>query len=237
MAAPVPLAVMASGGGTNLEALLDHFNRSDDAPVRVALVLSDRPGAVALGRAQRAGVPGAVVETNGREPADVADSMLSELERHGIRMIALAGYLKLVPEAVVGHYRGRMVNIHPSLLPSFGGPGFYGRRVHRAVLGSGCTVTGVTVHLVDEEYDRGRILAQYPVPVRADDSVETLAARVLRVEHRLYPAVIERLARALERPGQPAETGAAFELVDSAEPSADGIRRATIRTGPGDGAG
>ena len=108
----------------------------------------------------------------------------------------LAGYIRLVPPEVVSAYRGRIVNVHPALLPDFGGPGMYGRRVHEAVLASGATESGPTVHLVDEEYDRGAILAQSRVPVRKDDTPETLAARVLAEEHRLLPAVVRAAARA-----------------------------------------
>jgi folate-dependent phosphoribosylglycinamide formyltransferase PurN len=108
----------------------------------------------------------------------------------------LAGYLKLVPSGVIERYRGRILNIHPALLPAFGGPGMYGRHVHEAVLASGAGESGATVHLVDEEYDRGAVLAQARVPVLPGDTPERLAARVLEVEHRLLPAVVLAAARA-----------------------------------------
>jgi phosphoribosylglycinamide formyltransferase 1 len=113
-------------------------------------------------------------------------------------VIALAGYLRLVPAPVVTRYRGRIVNIHPGILPEFGGPGMYGLRVHRAVLDSGAHLTAATVHHVDERYDEGEMIAVWPVAVQSDDTPETLAARVLRVEHRLYPLALERLVRELE---------------------------------------
>lgn len=119
--------------------------------------------------------------------------MLAALDRHDIDFVLLAGYLKLVPAGVVTRYRGRIVNIHPALLPSFGGKGMYGMNVHRAVLEAGVRVTGPTVHLADEVYDRGRILAQWPVPVRPGDTAEAVAARVLEVEHWLYPRVVDHL--------------------------------------------
>ena len=113
----------------------------------------------------------------------------------GCGLAVLAGWLKLIPADVVRAWRGRMINIHPALLPSFGGPGMYGRRVHEAVIASGARVTGPTVHFVDEVYDHGAIIAQWPVPVLESDDPETLAARVLRVEHRVLPAVVAAFAR------------------------------------------
>ena len=195
--APVPVAVLASGGGSNLQALIDHLDGKGSTVARVALVVSDREEAGALERARRAGIPAQHVATKGRAPEAVAEELLALFERHRIGLVALAGYLKLVPAEVVRRYAGRIVNVHPALLPKFGGPGFYGMRVHRAVLEAGETVSGPTVHLVDEEYDRGRILAQSRVPVRGDDTPETLAARVLEAEHALFPAVVEELAAAI----------------------------------------
>lgn len=190
MTPPLRAAVFASGGGTNLQALLDHA--TDDAAWRVALVLSNRPDAGALARAERAGVPRAVV-AHDPDGEPVEARMLAALDEHDIDFVLLAGYLKLVPAGVVTRYRGRIVNIHPALLPSFGGKGMYGMNVHRAVLESGVRVTGPTVHLADEVYDRGRILAQWPVPVRPNDTAEAVAARVLEVEHWLYPRVVDHL--------------------------------------------
>jgi folate-dependent phosphoribosylglycinamide formyltransferase PurN len=129
------------------------------------------------------------------DPADGVD-WLTRLERHRIDLLVLAGYLKLVPAPVVARYRQRIVNVHPALLPAFGGLGMYGRHVHAAVLGSGARESGATVHLVDEVYDRGAILAQGRVPVLPNDTPERLAARVLEVEHRLLPAVVLAAAAA-----------------------------------------
>ena len=178
-------AVFASGGGSNLQSLLDHARF--DPPWRVRLVVTDRPGIGALERAEGAGVPTRVVRTKDRDPAEVAAETLAALGEHGIELIFLAGYLKLLPARVVSAFRGRVLNIHPALLPAFGGKGMYGIHVHRAVLASGARLSGPTVHLVDEEYDRGTILAQWPVPVLPGDTPETLAARVLEAEHPLYP--------------------------------------------------
>ena len=183
------VAVLASGGGTNLQALLDTCRGA--APARVALTISNKRSAGALARAEAAGVVTAVLA----DPADGA-ALLALLTEHRIDLVVLAGYLKVVPEDVVDAFEGRMINIHPALLPSFGGPGMYGIRVHQAVLESGSTVSGPTVHLVSAEYDRGAIVAQWPVPVAPGDTPESLAARVLEVEHELLPAVVLAAARA-----------------------------------------
>lgn len=190
----VRLAVFASGGGSNLQALLDAFNTVPDAPARVALVISDRGDAGALDRALAFDVPAHVIDVRARAPEDVASELMGLLETHAIGLIALAGYLRLVPPSVIRAFEHRIVNIHPALLPAFGGRGMYGRRVHDAVIACGARVSGATVHYVNERYDEGRIIAQWPVPVLAGDTPETLAARVLAVEHRLYPLVVAALA-------------------------------------------
>jgi phosphoribosylglycinamide formyltransferase 1 len=192
-------AVFASGGGSNFQALIDHVGVTGDRPPRwrPSLLVSDRPQAGALERARRAGIPSMVIPVAQRDPDDVAAEILAVVEEAGIRFLLLAGYLRLVPPAVVRTFGGRILNVHPALLPAFGGRGMYGHRIHQAVLEAGACVTGVTVHLVDEVYDRGRILAQWPVPVLPGDDPELLAARVLAVEHLLYPRVVDHLARAL----------------------------------------
>lgn len=184
------IAVLASGGGSNLQAIFDYFDaRGQHASAEVALVASNRTSAGALDRARRRGVAAEAIHA----PGD-AEELLALLERHGTEIIVLAGYLKHVPTAVTRRFRGRIVNVHPSLLPAFGGPGMYGLRVHSAVLDAGVRVSGATVHFVDEVYDRGAIIAQWPVPVFEEDSPESLAARVLRVEHLLLPRVVDLLA-------------------------------------------
>jgi len=184
--APVRVAVLVSGGGTNLQALLDALH---DSPIaRVTRVISNRPDAGALARARRAGVPTTVL----RDASDPAEVLSAQADA---QLVVLAGYLKLVHASVVARFRGRMINIHPALLPDFGGPGMYGPRVHEAVLASGAEESGATVHFVDEAFDRGAIIAQEKVPVRQGDTAETLAARVLEAEHRLLPKVVLDLAR------------------------------------------
>jgi len=186
------IAVLASGGGSNLQAIVDHFDwlgarRGGD----VVLVASDRSNAGALERAARRDIEVAVIPTEKRPGGAPLDRLLDE---RAIDLIVLAGYLRLIPPAIVARYHGRIVNIHPALLPAFGGAGMYGARVHRAVIAAGVRVTGVTAHFVDEVYDRGRIIAQWPVPVFASDDAGTLAQRVLRVEHLVYPRVVDAVA-------------------------------------------
>ncbi|MBI1723452.1 MAG: phosphoribosylglycinamide formyltransferase [Gemmatimonadetes bacterium] len=203
MIRPVPrvrIAVLVSGHGSNLQALLEALK--DDAGAEVALVISNRPDAGALERARQAGVTTALTREDGQD----ASGLLQLLRAHAADLVVLAGYLKRVPDAVVAGYRNRILNVHPALLPAFGGHGMYGRRVHLAVLASGMRITGATVHLVDEQYDHGRILAQWPIPVMVDDTPETLAARVLAVEHRLLPAVVRACAKLMNAP-QLAATG------------------------------
>lgn len=209
---PARVAVFASGGGSNLQALIDRC-AAPDSPARVVLVIGSRPGIGALERADRAGIAHRVLEPRVLGDA-CGDATLALLEEHGVDLVVLAGYLSLVPSAVVARFRGRMLNIHPALLPSFGGQGMYGMRVHRAVIESGAKVSGATVHLVDDRYDEGRIVAQWPVPVLPGDTPEALAARVLAVEHRLLPAAVFALAGAdAVRPA-----GGAFTLTDRDAP-------------------
>ena len=182
------IAVAVSGRGSNLEALLHALGAG--APAAVALVLSDRsaPG-LDLARARQ--IPAVVLADSGD-----GEEWLALLGRHRIKLLVLAGYLKLVPSSVIARYRGRIINIHPALLPDFGGQGMYGRRVHQAVLDSGARESGATVHLVDEAYDHGATLAQARVPVLPGDTPERLAERVLEQEHRLLPAVVLAAAKA-----------------------------------------
>ncbi len=197
------VAVFASGSGSNLQAVLDHHADLDRPPWSVDLVVGDREDAPVLERARRSKIRSRFLPVDGRPSSEVAGEILDLLRAAEIGFVALAGYLRLVPAQVVEAFRGRMVNVHPALLPAFGGRGMHGMRVHEAVLAAGARVTGATVHLVDEEYDRGPIVAQWPVPVLAGDDPRTLAARVLRVEHLLYPRVVDHLGRALARGRRP----------------------------------
>ena len=194
MTPPVPVAVFASGSGTNLQALLDH--ETANGPYHIVVVISDRKDAGALARAEVAGRAARVIEVTGRPPEEVSAEMIALLQRLDVGAIFLAGYLRLVPSGVVSAYRRRILNIHPALLPQFGGKGMYGQSVHEAVIASGAEVSGATVHFVDEEYDAGTVVGQWRVPVLPEDDGQTLAARVLSVEHRLYPAVANHVCQA-----------------------------------------
>ena len=191
------IGVLASGGGSNLAALYDHLRAVGESGTtradlpQIVLVASDQERAGALERARNWGVPSAVLADRGADVGQL-EKLLGD---HRVDLIVLAGYLRLVPRSVAGAYRGRIINVHPALLPAFGGAGMYGRRVHSAVIDQGLRVSGATVHFVDEEYDRGPIIAQWPVPVLPDDTPATLAAPVLRVEHLLLPRATCAVAR------------------------------------------
>ncbi len=197
----VRAAVFASGGGSNFQALLDHQRPEGDWGV--VLLVTDRADARAIARAVTASIPAVVIKTTGRDATEVASETLQLLERYRVDLILLAGYLKLIPREVTTQYRGRILNIHPALLPAFGGKGMYGLRVHAAVIESGAHESGATVHFVEEEYDRGAVVAQRRVPVLADDTPETLAARVLEVEHELYPQAVDHICEALAAGREP----------------------------------
>lgn len=185
------VAVLASGGGTNLEAIFNYASvQREESSFRVVLVASDRVNAGALERARKRGVAAEHIERH----AD-GNSLNELLARYRTDLLVLAGYLRLVPPEVVTYYSRAILNIHPALLPQFGGKGMHGQAVHAAVLRSGVRITGATVHYVDVDYDTGPIVAQWPVPVRLDDTVDSIAARVLQVEHALLPRVVDAVAR------------------------------------------
>ncbi|MEK7240233.1 MAG: phosphoribosylglycinamide formyltransferase [Gemmatimonadota bacterium] len=191
------VAVLASGAGSNLQALLEHLDsRPGSTSAAVSLVVSDRAEAHALERARLRGIPAVHVPRGAP-----AEALEQELAAHDADLVVLAGYLRLVPAAVVRRWAGRILNVHPALLPAFGGHGMYGHRVHDAVIASGARLSGVTVHFVDEQFDRGAIIAQWPVPVPLDDTADALAARVLAVEHRVYPWCVEAVANGSVRLG------------------------------------
>ncbi len=220
------IAVLASGGGSNLQALFDHLAALGDARGGdVVLVASNRREATALDRARSRGIAAEYLA----EPAD-GPSLAALLQTQDVDLVVLAGYLKLVPAEVTAGWSDHVLNVHPALLPAFGGSGMYGRRVHEAVLAHGARVTGATVHLVNERYDEGRILAQWPVPVMPDDTAAALAARVLRVEHLLYPRVIDAVAAGRLSVTRPAAAiddapgaGACFDFARHAAPSGRSI--------------
>lgn len=185
------VAVLLSGDGTSLENLFDHIDRG--LPAEVAVVIASRERAFGLERARRRGVPAvAVARKQLRDIDSFNDALHSELAKYEFDLIALLGFLSLFQ--LRGKYEGRVINVHPALIPAFSGPGFYGARVHEAVLAKGVKVSGATVHFTDEEYDHGPILMQEAVPVLESDTPDTLAARVRAAERRLVPAAIRAIA-------------------------------------------
>ncbi len=191
------IAVLVSGGGTNLQALLDAQAAGALHSGQITLVVSSKPGAYALTRAQACDVETAVLEKR-ETPEAYGEELLALLQAHGIALVVLAGFLKILSPNVIAAYRGRILNVHPSLIPAFCGEGFYGLRVHRAALERGVKVTGATVHLVDEIPDGGPILAQKAVEVLEEDTPETLQQRVMeQAEWLLLPQETEKLAARL----------------------------------------
>lgn len=189
------IAVFVSGSGSNLQALID-ASKSGNLEANIGLVISNKSKAYGLVLAREAGIDCFVFkEDKDASLHEASEELLGVLRVHKVDYIALAGYLKLLPEVIVKEYRNRILNIHPGSLPKYGGKGMYGRFVHEAVLANGESETAATVHLVDEIYDRGRTLDSVSVSVMPDDTPETLAARVLTEEHKLYWQVINKLIR------------------------------------------
>ena len=197
------IAVLVSGGGTNLQALLDAQANGTLVSGRIALVVSNKPEAYALTRARLAGAEAAALpKAPGESPRAYGERLLSLLAAREIRLVVLAGFMLILAPNVVAAYPDRIVNIHPSLIPSFCGAGYYGLRVHEAALARGVKVTGATVHLVNDVPDGGRILAQQAVAVEPGDTPETLQRRVMeQAEWVLLPREVERLAASMMAQG------------------------------------
>jgi formyltetrahydrofolate-dependent phosphoribosylglycinamide formyltransferase len=188
------IGVFASGRGSNFLAILTAIERGI-LPARVTVLLSNRGDAGAFEIARSYSIPTVhLSQKQFPDEAMYAAAMLETLKRHSVEFVALAGYLKRIPPIVVREFRHRILNIHPALLPSFGGQGMYGHFVHEAVLASGVKLSGATVHLVDEEYDRGPIVLQKATVVEEGDTAETLAAKVLTIEHEIYPLALKAFA-------------------------------------------
>ncbi len=189
------IAVFASGKGSNFKAILDAIKNGAIPNTEIVVVISNNPDAGALATARDEKIP-AIHCSRKQFESDEAftGALLKTLDDYGVNFIVLAGYMKKVDAELVRKYRNRIVNIHPALLPAFGGPGMYGMHVHEAVIKSGNRISGATVHIVDEEYDRGPIVLQRTVGVSNDDSPETLAAKVLKIEHQIYPEAIRLFA-------------------------------------------
>lgn len=189
------IACLASGGGTNLQAIIDNIE-SGRLDARIVAVISNVPGAGALERAQKRGIPWFVVNNKDYPTRELFDRELSAIiDRQEAKLICLCGFLRIFSPFFIDHYPNRIINIHPALLPSFGGKGFYGHKVHEAVLASGEKVSGCTVHFVDKEVDHGLIILQRTVPVLPEDTPNTLADRVLKEEHIAYSQAISMIAR------------------------------------------
>ena len=181
------IAVMVSGGGTNLQAIIDNVS-SGKIKAELALVISSKHGAYALERAKKAGIPTALIAKKDYDSEeDFFAANLKALEDCGAEGIVLAGYMSILSKELVKKFENKIINIHPALIPSFCGKGYYGERVHKAVIAYGAKLSGATVHFVDEGADTGPIIMQESVPVLPDDTPDELAARVLKVEHTILP--------------------------------------------------
>ena len=192
---PARIAVFISGGGTGLQAFIDAA-KAGILSGKIVWVVSSSSKAFGLQRAAKENIETFVFKPKKYDSIEAANTdLLAKLQERKIDYIALAGFLKLLPQKIVKNYPRRIVNIHPALLPKYGGKGMYGHHVHEAVIASGDSESGPTVHLVDEIYDNGLILEQVRVPVLATDTPDTLAARVLVEEHKLYPRVLEKLIK------------------------------------------
>lgn len=188
------LGVLVSGGGTNLQSIIDHIE-SGYLPAEIAVVISSKEGAYALERAKKHRIPAYVVKRKDFDSQEkYEDEMIELLRRHHVELVVLAGFIKVLSPHFVRAFPNRIMNIHPALIPSFCGKGFYGEKVHEAVLNYGAKITGVTVHFVDEGTDTGPIILQRAVAVEDDDTPDTLAARVLKEEHKIYPEAIKLYA-------------------------------------------
>lgn len=183
------VGVLVSGGGTDLQSMID-------AGINIVKVISSKEGVYALERAKNAGIEAlAVTKQQYPKIADRMSAIADEMEKSGVEMIVLAGYLEIVTSELLDRFPGSVINIHPALLPKFGGPGFYGLNVHKAVLAAGEKESGATVHFVNEGVDKGPIIAQKKVPVLEGDTPETLQARVLEIEHKLLPRTVVQLEK------------------------------------------
>lgn len=190
----IRITVMISGSGTNLQAIIDAVEAGEIPRAKIVLVISNQASAYGLERAENHDIPTEIITDH--DFADIKDrekAVIAALDNERTDLVVLAGYMKILPEAVIDAYEGRIINIHPALLPKFGGRGFYGLKVHQAVLDAGETETGVSIHYVTKEVDAGPIILQKKVEVRQSDTPEILAERVLEREHELYPQAIKKV--------------------------------------------
>ena len=182
------LAVLVSGGGTNLQAVMDAMDAGTITNAQISVVISNNPNAYALERAKNHGIEAVCISPkNFPDREDFNEALLAKIQSYGVDLVVLAGCLVVIPEIMVKAYPNRIINIHPALIPAFCGPGMYGHHVHEAVLAYGAKISGATTHFVDEQVDHGGVIMQKSVPVLEGDTPETLAARVLTVEHEILP--------------------------------------------------
>lgn len=187
--------VLVSGGGSNLQSLIDHV-QAGDIPAEICGVISSRKGVYALERAAQHGIPAVVISRKAFDSVEAYDAaLLSAIEQMGADFLVLAGYLSILGPSVIRQFPNRIINIHPALLPSFGGKGYYGLNVHKKVLEYGVKVTGATVHFVDEGTDTGPIILQDCLQIHPDDTPEGLQLRVMEIEHRILPEAVALMAR------------------------------------------
>ena len=182
------IAIFASGEGTNAQRIIDYFKSS--AKVKIALIVSNKPTANVLNRAKNVNIPTLIVS---RDDFYKGDTTIKTLQAAHIDLIVLAGFLWMIPKNLIQAFPGKMVNIHPALLPKFGGKGMYGMHVHTAVVNAGETESGISIHYVNEEYDEGKIIAQHRCSLSKEDTPETVAAKIHELEYEFFPKVIEQL--------------------------------------------
>jgi phosphoribosylglycinamide formyltransferase-1 len=207
MSVKLKLACLVSGGGTNLQAIIDNIE-SGKIKAQITAVISNKPDAGALDRAKKHCLPWFVVNNKDYPSRELFDRQLAELiDQQQAQLICLCGFLRIFSPYFIDHYLNRIINIHPALLPAFGGKGFYGHKVHRAVLTAGVKESGCTVHFLDKEVDHGPIILQRKVPVLPNDTPEILAERVLKEEHVAYSQAIDMIVRGAVKIGRALDHG------------------------------
>jgi len=187
------IGALVSGGGTNLQAIIDVIERNE-IPARLAIVISNIPDAYALERAKKHNIPSVCISHKGKTREQHELEIIRMLDENNVGLVVLAGYLRMLTPEFIRHYKYKIMNIHPALLPSFGGIGMHGENVHKAVLEAGCKVSGCTVHFVDEGIDTGPIIVQKSVDVKEGDDHKALAERILEQEHEMFPLAIKLFA-------------------------------------------
>lgn len=187
----IRLGVLASHGGSNLQAIIDHI-KNNDVQIEVVAVISNNSDSFAILRAKKEGIN--TYHVSSKTTTDVGKQMIKIFKKHQVNLIALAGYMKKIPSLVLELYPNKIINIHPALLPKYGGKGMYGMRVHEAIINANEPYSGATIHIVNNQYDDGKILNQRKVVIEKDDTATTLAAKVLVIEHELYFDTLKLLA-------------------------------------------